>query len=119
MIGKLNVARCYEGGKMAKKMAKKAKISGETRPGRGSDQFMVRLPAGMRTRIADMAARHGKSMNAEVVTALAIHIAGNGEPDVNTVKSLLAKLTEEIQALKKEAFGRALGDALRDKEPGR
>jgi Arc-like DNA binding dprotein len=44
------------------------------RPGRGSDQFIVRLPDGMRELIAEMAERHGRSMNAEIVNALAHQI---------------------------------------------
>ncbi len=38
--------------------------------GRGSDQFMVRLPEGMRERIKRAADRNGRSMNAEVVATL-------------------------------------------------
>lgn len=38
--------------------------------GRGSDQFMVRLPEGMRERIKRAAERNGRSMNAEVVATL-------------------------------------------------
>jgi hypothetical protein len=43
--------------------------------GRGSDQFMLRLPDGMRDMIAEMAEWNGRSMNAEIVTALAGYIA--------------------------------------------
>src|SRR5665647_1575285 len=43
--------------------------------GRGSDQFMLRLPDGMRDFIAKMAERSGRSMNAEIVNALAHQIA--------------------------------------------
>ena len=43
--------------------------------GRGSDQFMLRLPDGMRDFIAEIAERNGRSMNAEIVTALAGYIA--------------------------------------------
>jgi hypothetical protein len=43
--------------------------------GRGSDQFMLRLPDGMRDFIAEIAERNGRSMNAEIITALASHIA--------------------------------------------
>jgi plasmid stability protein len=43
------------------------------RAGRDSDQFMVRLPDGMRKALAELAARNGRSMNAEIVHALAVH----------------------------------------------
>jgi predicted HicB family RNase H-like nuclease len=39
-----------------------------TATNRESDKIIVRLPAGMRKHLAEMAARRGKSMNAEVVT---------------------------------------------------
>jgi plasmid stability protein len=51
-------------------MAKKTTVK---RAGRGSDQFMVRLPDGMRKALAELAARNGRSMNAEIVHALAMY----------------------------------------------
>jgi hypothetical protein len=42
-----------------------------TKAGRGSDQFMVRMPPGMRSALAEEAARNGRSMNAEIVSRLA------------------------------------------------
>lgn len=42
-----------------------------TRPGREADQFMLRLPPGMRERIRTQADARGRSMNAEIVAALA------------------------------------------------
>ncbi|TJZ91604.1 Arc family DNA-binding protein [Paracoccus gahaiensis] len=38
--------------------------------GRGSDQFMLRLPEGMRDRIKLSADRNSRSMNAEIVATL-------------------------------------------------
>lgn len=38
--------------------------------GRESDKFMLRLPDGMRDRIADEAKKNGRSMNAEIVHVL-------------------------------------------------
>jgi len=55
-------------------MAKK-KTGSKTRPGRGSDQFIVRFPHGMRDYIAKLAESSGRSMNAEIIFALAIHCA--------------------------------------------
>jgi hypothetical protein len=42
---------------------------------RASDKFVLRLPDGMRDFIAEMAERNGRSMNAEIVNALANQIA--------------------------------------------
>ncbi|WP_439925292.1 Arc family DNA-binding protein [Nitrobacter sp. JJSN] len=50
---------------MTKKAAK------TTKAGRGSEQFVVRLPPGMRDAIAHEADRNGRSMNAEIVGRLA------------------------------------------------
>ncbi|MBV8920279.1 Arc family DNA-binding protein [Bradyrhizobium sp.] len=70
-------------------MAKK-KTGSKTRPGRGSDQFIVRLPNGMRDVIAKMAEHNGRSMNAEIVFALATHCA---QFDVNAAA---ADVSEKI-----------------------
>ena len=42
----------------------------DLKPGRGSDQFPLRLPDGMRERIKEQADRNGRSMNAEIVAKL-------------------------------------------------
>lgn len=39
-------------------------------PSRGSDQFIVRFPDGMRDRIAEAAKAGGRSMNSEIVLRL-------------------------------------------------
>jgi len=38
--------------------------------GRGSEQFMIRLPEGMRDSIKEAAGRNGRSMNAEIISRL-------------------------------------------------
>ncbi len=40
------------------------------RPGRGSDQFPLRLPDGMRDRLKDEAQKNKRSMNAEIIARL-------------------------------------------------
>ena len=40
-------------------------------PSRGSDQFMLRMPEGMREQLRTAAAEHGRSMNTEIVERLA------------------------------------------------
>jgi len=42
----------------------------EGKPGRGSDQFPLRLPDGMRDRLKAAAAKNSRSMNAEIVARL-------------------------------------------------
>ena len=43
---------------------------GDDYPSRKMDQFVVRLPDGMRDRIKDAAEANGRSMNSEIVAAL-------------------------------------------------
>lgn len=42
----------------------------EKKPGRGSDQFPLRLPDGMRDRVREAAEANGRSMNAEIIARL-------------------------------------------------
>ena len=42
----------------------------KTQPARGSDQFPLRLPDGMRDRVKASAERNGRSMNTEIIMAL-------------------------------------------------
>jgi hypothetical protein len=44
-------------------------------PGRGSDQFLIRFPEGMRDRLSEIAAKNGRSMNAELIGLLKDGIA--------------------------------------------
>jgi hypothetical protein len=81
-------------------MAARVKKRTDTSTNRESDKIIVRLPAGMRALLAELAARRGKSMNAEVVTALAVYIAHGGEVDETTIKSSLAELKLEIKHLR-------------------
>jgi hypothetical protein len=61
---------------MAGHMARKAKKPPQSRTtSRESEQFLLRLPDGMREHLAETAQRHGRSMNAEIVTALAMYFA--------------------------------------------
>jgi len=52
---------------------------------RGSDQFPVRFPDGMRDKVKALAARNGRSMNSEIIYALFAHLrAATGEGLANT-----------------------------------
>ena len=54
-------------------MAARVKKRAGTSTNRESDKIIVRLPEGMRHALAELAAHNGRSMNAEVVAALAVH----------------------------------------------
>jgi hypothetical protein len=49
-------------------------------PAAEADKFIVRLPPGMRDRIADAARANGRSMNAEVVARLQFSFDAQGTP---------------------------------------
>jgi plasmid stability protein len=53
-------------------------------PSRTADQFVVRLPEGMRDRVAAAAKANGRSMNAEIVAILAAGLDG-ATPDLSAV----------------------------------
>jgi hypothetical protein len=60
-------------------MTTRIKRRTDTATNRESDKIIVRLPDGMRARLADLAARRGRSVTAEVVSALITHLAYDGE----------------------------------------
>lgn len=70
---------------------------------RDSDKFVLRLPDGMRERIAEEAKKNSRSMNSEIVARLEVSLSGRvagGEPiaDATTeliVERVLRKLMEE------------------------
>ncbi|MDX1201097.1 Arc family DNA-binding protein [Sinorhizobium medicae] len=59
--------------------------------GRGSDQFMVRLPEGMRERIRRHAEANGRSMNSEVVSLIEVAL---WEADMARMQAGLEPLRE-------------------------
>lgn len=80
--------------------------------GRESDKFMLRLPDGMRERIATAASAAGRSMNAEIVARLAGSFDPNaGQPRRESLYVLLdadgrpvswAEIREVLQAIRAE-----------------
>lgn len=72
-------------------MSKKAVRS----TGRGSDQFVLRLPEGMREQVAAAAEQTGKSMNAVIIEALALHLRIVGED----LSDQVAQLWQKVEAL--------------------
>jgi hypothetical protein len=61
-------------------MVKKA-ISKKT--DRGSEQFLLRLPDGMRKRLAEVAEREGRTMSSVIVVALARYFESERPPPVS------------------------------------
>jgi predicted DNA-binding protein len=61
---------------------------------RESDKFILRLPDGMRERLAEVAESQGRTMNAVVIGALAEYLTG-----AKSVESQLAGIEKAILAL--------------------
>lgn len=73
-------------------MPKARKI--EKKAGRGSDQYMIRLPDGMRDAIAKRADGNDRSMNAEIISAIRKHLDGANRFD--ELEAFIEKHREEI-----------------------
>jgi hypothetical protein len=56
-----------------------------------TEQFVVRLPPGLRAKIAERASENGRSMNSEVVAALEKHV------DDDTSLLELYRMVEDLQ----------------------
>jgi hypothetical protein len=56
-------------------MAKRSATRVRRNVAKETDQYLLRLPAGLRDQVADRAAQNGRSLNAEVVDAITRHLA--------------------------------------------
>jgi plasmid stability protein len=91
-------------------MVARVKKRADTATNRESDKIIVRLPEGMRDHLAMLAAANGRSMNAEVVTALARHFAEatvlpETVPSPETVLGTANKLNAQFQKLMRQLAG--------------
>lgn len=71
-------------------------LSGSLAAGRGSDQFMIRFPAGMREAVARRAAENGRSINTEVIAAVQKCLGHDTEKD--RLRALIRDLLAEERA---------------------
>ena len=79
-----------------------------TPPSRTADQFVVRLPDGMRDRIAELAKQNNRSMNAEIVKRLEWALTLTGEP---TFKPALPPVVGDIPYFMAQDIARLAHDA--------
>lgn len=84
----------------------------DKRPGRGSEQFPLRLPDGMRDRIKVSAERNGRSMNAEILQALEQYFPP--EPSIGDLIDNIEKTIEQVGNPDSEAYNRHLLKILDD-----
>ena len=85
-------------------MAARVKKTTGMATNRESDKIIVRLPEGMRAHLAWLAAANGRSMSAEVTSALARHFAENtmpGDRDASPAELLgnISELNEQVRRL--------------------
>lgn len=76
--------------------------------GRGSEQFMLRLPQGMRDRIKLFADRNSRSMNAEIVATL------NKAYPVADYEALALSLVDVLEEMPEEE-GKALANMISER----
>lgn len=76
----------------------------DTQPAAEADKFIVRLPPGMRERIAESARANKRSMNAEVIVRLqASFETGTSALDVDTLATKIAEQLGQLLRGKNEA----------------
>jgi hypothetical protein len=78
---------------------------------RESDKFILRLPDGMRERLAEVAESQGRTMNAVVIGALAEYLT-----DAKSIESQLAEIKTILQALTEKVSGNDLAVSSEAKE---
>nr|WP_081066542.1 Arc family DNA-binding protein [Burkholderia anthina] len=65
-------------------------------PSRSADQFVVRLPDGMREQIAEEARKNNRSMNAEIVARLEFSLDPNNDPERIAALDQVAEYTKRV-----------------------
>ena len=89
-------------GGMPARVAKRVVIP---KAGRGADQFMVRMPHGMRLALSEEAGKNGRSMNAEVVNRLSNSFLEGGQPmSAEGYTALANRLSASVEALEGMVF---------------
>ena len=92
----------YVLGGMPARVAKRVVIP---KAGRGADQFMVRMPHGMRLALSEEAEKNGRSMNAEVVNRLSNSFLEGGQPmSAEGYTALAKRLSASVEYIEGLAF---------------
>lgn len=73
--------------------------------GRGSDQFPLRLPDGLRDHIKVSAERNGRSMNSEIIALLEQAYSARPGTVVDNLQAVRAFLDNEIARLQSSEAG--------------
>jgi len=81
-------------------------------PSQTQERFIVRMPDGLRDRIAMAAKESGRSMNSEIVRALEAEFPE--EPSIDEIASDLSKSVEFVRRFPSKLALKALADRLDD-----
>ncbi len=81
-------------------MTKKTNRSEAPTNSRTADKFVVRLPDGLRNKIAEIAKKNHRSMNSEIVRCLDLQLLGAEETDNQLADSLSRLNDQQLQSLK-------------------
>jgi hypothetical protein len=74
-----------------------AKKSVKKIAGKDAEQYMLRLPAGLRDKVARRAAENGRSMNTEIIAAIEKHLEGTDQ--VSQLWQMFEEHRENIEAI--------------------
>lgn len=66
-------------------------------PSDSADRFIVRMPDGLRDRIAHAAKANNRSMNSEVVATLEEKYPGDDEAKIREIQAIVKKMSPEQQ----------------------
>jgi hypothetical protein len=89
---------------------------------RESDKFMLRLPDGMRERIAEVAKANGRSMNAEIVARIEASLAAPAREALGGIggkwsKFLTINLDDVVESAIREAVQNSVDASIKDPPP--
>lgn len=76
--------------------------------GRGADQVALRLPPGYRATLRELAERHGRSVNSEIIAALTWHINRHMADEEEMRRELMQLVGQfvDIVNFEREAHGK-------------
>ena len=80
----------------------------ENQPGRGSDQFNLRFPDGMRERLKADAAANGRSLNAEIIARLEASYEATRD---DVIIAMMNGLQRDIRRISSKEFIDSLREA--------
>lgn len=69
-------------------------------PSQQQDKFTVRFPDGMRDKIAEIAAKNGRSMNNEIIYALGNYLSGETQDYLKKLEEIEKEVKDKLKDLR-------------------